>query len=171
MLAVNKWCAALVCTLALSGCVPLAVGTAAGAALGAGLGAVKERNSIRGGGRDVGAAVDIRFSQPRDVYAVRRTDGRSAPKDSIRVPGVTSVLGRIADQRNDSLEILLSGTSGARGRTSFGNKHVLTIARDTSVTMKILNRNPSRNTGLLFGAVAGWFVAGILALRAALGGT
>ncbi len=167
MKTVAQWCVGVMCILALTGCAELLVGTAAGGALGASLGTRMDRSSGRGAGRDVGAAVVVSFSEPRDVHAVvMRDEGarRGVPSDSILVRAATTASGRIADNRKDSLVIVLSGTNGARGRMSFGGKHSIAVARDSTVKVTVLNRRPSRNTGLFLGALAGWFTTGYVLL-------
>jgi hypothetical protein len=167
MKTVAKWCAVATCLLALSGCAAVAVGTATGTVFGARLGARLDRGSRGGAGTDVGAAVVVSFSVPRDIHAaVLRYDlsRRGVPTDSLHVRAVTSLSGRIANNVNDSLMVMLSEANGARGRLLFGGKHSTVILRDTTVRVRILNRNPARNTGVLFGALVGFVTSLSLAL-------
>jgi len=168
----------IACTLMMVGCLPMAVGTTAGAVLGAKIGDRLDRSSVgpagKDAGRDFGAAVIVTFTEPRDVDAVvlRYDLSREAvPTDSLFLPRITRLVGRIRASRNDSLMILLSEANGDRGRVSFGRKHSTVIARDPTAKVVVLDRHPSRTAGMLFGLLAGMVVVTAVVLSGFGGGT
>lgn len=168
----------IACTLVMVGCLPMAVGTTAGAVLGAKIGDRLDRSSVgpagEDAGKDFGAAVVVTFTEPRDVNAVvlRYDLSREAvPTDSLFLPRTTRLVGRIQASRNDSLMILLSEANGDRGRVSFGGKHSTVIARDPKAYVVVLDRRPSRSTGMFLGALAGMVAVAAVFLSGFGGGT
>jgi hypothetical protein len=157
MKTVATWCTVVLCAFALTGCAAgLLVGTTAGAAVGASVGSRQNRASGLGEGKDVGAAVVVNFAVPRDVHAVvMRYDSarRVIPTDSVVVRAVTTLSGRIAADLNDSLVLFVTEANGSRGRVTFGGKHSTAVLRDSDMNVRILNRNPSRYTGLFLGTL------------------
>jgi hypothetical protein len=168
----------IACTLVMVGCLPMAVGTTAGAVLGAKIGDRLDRSSVgpagKDAGKDFGAAVVVTFTEPRDVDAVvLRYDlsREGVPTDSLFLPRITRLVGRIQASRNDSLMILLSEANGDRGRVSFGRKHSTVLARDPKARVVVLDRHPSRTAGMLVGVLAGMLVVTGVVLSGFGGGT
>ncbi|MCC6243305.1 MAG: hypothetical protein IT353_10715 [Gemmatimonadaceae bacterium] len=114
-------------------------------------------------GKEIGAAVVVTFTEPRDVHAVvmrydLSRDG--VPTDSLLLPRVTRLVGRVQGSRNDSLMLVLTEAKGDRGRESFDGKRSAVIARDSRAHVVVLDRRPSRSAGILLGALTGMLIVG-----------
>jgi hypothetical protein len=97
----------------------------------------------------IGAAVRVTFTRPPTLAAVRSHAEHfdavhiaGAPGDSLIVPSVTSVVGRIVARDNNAMLIQLNESNGATGKKTYGRKYVATVPRDSNATMQVLSRHP-----------------------------
>ncbi len=131
--------------LSLSGCV-----TALGGGVGGWIGQRGDRATSRTDAT-VGAAVAVRFSVPRDI-----TMAATGGNETVPVPQVTTVFGRVLSSSGDTLSLELAEIIGQRGRERYSGQQAVRVVRDSSTRVQLLNRNPGRTTGIVLGMAVGF---------------
>lgn len=141
-----------VLALSLSGCV-----TALGGGFGGWIGHQSDRSTNRTDAT-VGTAVAVRFAVPRDISVTT-----AGANETVRVSQVTTIFGRVVSSNGDTLSLEPAEIIGQRGRERYGSQHSVSVVRDSSTRVQLLNRNPGRTTGIVLGMAVG-FIADVFLL-------
>jgi hypothetical protein len=157
-MALRKLLTGGVLALSLSGCA-----TALGGGLGGLIGHQRDRSTNRTDGI-VGAAVAVRFTVPRDIVVAVKGGSETVP-----VSQATTILGRVVSSKGDTLALELTEITAKRGRERYPSQHSVSVVRDSSTSVQLLDKHPGRTTGIVLGMVVG-FVGDVFLLLYALSG-
>lgn len=93
----------------------------------------------------------VRFSAPRDIIVSARW-----ADETVQVSQVTMMLGRVVSSSGDTLSLELADLTRLGRRERYARHHSVSVVRDLSSSVQILNRHPRRTTGIVLGMLVGF---------------